>query len=298
MFNSDYTQAGASSFSSTAGSVSFGSGASTTTVTIDPSADTTVESDETVVLTLSSSSTYNRGTTSAVTGTIANDDVALPSISIAVSPASVQEDGTNSLAYTFTRTGSSTNALTVNYTVGGTADEDDHGIIPGSSQTIAFAAGSSTVSVTLDPIDDTTVEPDETVVFNLVSGTGYTIGTPSAATGTIANDDVDLITQVGEWDPLSYAKDVVVVGNYAYAVGDWLEILDMSNPGTPVQVGSCDINDGWGVEVVGNYAYVADNESGLKIINISNPTAPVLTGSYDTSGSATGVEVVGNISLS
>jgi hypothetical protein len=50
----------------------------------------------------------------------------------------------------------------------------------------------------------------------------------------------------------------------------------------------------FGVQVVGNYAYVADNYSGLQIIDISNPTTPTLKGNYDTSGDAIGVQVVGN----
>jgi hypothetical protein len=48
------------------------------------------------------------------------------------------------------------------------------------------------------------------------------------------------------------------------------------------------------VQVVGNYAYVADFNSGLQIIDISNPTNPTRKGSYDTSGYAAGVQVVGN----
>jgi hypothetical protein len=48
------------------------------------------------------------------------------------------------------------------------------------------------------------------------------------------------------------------------------------------------------VQVVGNYAYVADRDSGLQIIDISNPTTPTLKGNYDTSGYAYGVQVVGN----
>ncbi|MFN6158367.1 MAG: DUF4347 domain-containing protein [Dolichospermum sp.] len=56
----------------------------------------------------------------------------------------------------------------------------------------------------------------------------------------------------------------------------------------------------FGVQVVGNYAYVIDYDpvlqidSGLQIIDISNPAAPTLVGNYDTSGSARGVQVVGN----
>jgi Ca2+-binding RTX toxin-like protein len=48
------------------------------------------------------------------------------------------------------------------------------------------------------------------------------------------------------------------------------------------------------VQVIGNYAYVADSFSGLQIIDISNPLTPTLKGNYDTSGSAYGVQVVGN----
>ncbi|WP_353847136.1 S8 family serine peptidase, partial [Microcystis sp. M42BS1] len=50
-------------------------------------------------------------------------------------------------------------------------------------------AGSSTATVTVDPTADTTVENDETVALTLATGTGYTIGTTTAVTGTITGDD-------------------------------------------------------------------------------------------------------------
>ena len=63
----------------------------------------------------------------------------------------------------------------------------------------------------------------------------------------------------------------------------------------PTLVGNYDTSGlAYGVQVVGNYAYVADGGSGLQIIDISNPTTPTLKGNYDTSGSAVGVQVVGN----
>ncbi|WP_275519449.1 DUF4347 domain-containing protein [Trichormus sp. NMC-1] len=62
----------------------------------------------------------------------------------------------------------------------------------------------------------------------------------------------------------------------------------------PTLVGSYDTNGyALDVEIVGNYAYVADANSGLSIINISNPSAPTLVGNYDTSY-AMDVEIVGN----
>ncbi|MFM7908518.1 MAG: LVIVD repeat-containing protein, partial [Microcystis sp.] len=101
-------------------------------------------------------------------------------------------------------------------------------------------------------------------------------------------------TLVGVWDRLSIAYGVTVVGNYAYAVGDTLEIIDISNPSNPTFKGNYDIYEGQDVQIVGNYAYLADWDSGLQIIDISNPTTPTLKGNYDTSGTALGVQVVGN----
>ena len=195
-FNNDYTQIGAANFTATTGTITFAAGSSTKTLTIDPTADTTVESNETVALTLASGTGYTVGTTTAVTGTITNDDIVVsPSITLAVSPSSVLENGTTNLLYTFTRTGAITNALTVNYGIAGTATFNNDYTQIGAANftattgTITFAAGSSTKTLTIDPTADTTVESNETVALKLAAGTGYTIGTTTAVTGTITNDD-------------------------------------------------------------------------------------------------------------
>ena len=168
-------------------------GSVTATLTIDPTADTTIEANETVALTLAAGTGYTIGTTAAVTGTITNDD--FPAITLAVVPASVTEDGTTNLIYTFTRTGATTSALTVNYGISGTADSADYtGATPGTGKTISFSAGSATATLTIDPTADTTIEADETVALTLTAGTGYTIGTTAAITGTIINDDFPVIT--------------------------------------------------------------------------------------------------------
>ncbi|WP_305728323.1 bluetail domain-containing putative surface protein, partial [Cylindrospermopsis raciborskii] len=126
-----------------------------------------------------------------VTGTITNDDT---QVTLTVSPSSVAEDGTTNLVYTFTRTGPTTNTLAVNYTIGGTATNGSDYNNIGTS--VTFAAGSSTATVTVDPTADTTPESDETVIFILASGTGYTIGTTSGVTGTITNDDLGNTQQI------------------------------------------------------------------------------------------------------
>ncbi|MBE9221036.1 glycosyl hydrolase family 18 protein [Dolichospermum flos-aquae] len=185
--SSDYTGA----TPGTGKTITFAAGASTATLTIDPTGDSTPESDETVVLTLASGTGYTVGTTTTVTGTITNDDIASPSITLAVSPSSALEDETTNLIYTFTRTEATTNALTVNYGIAGTADSSDYtGATPGTGKTITFAAGASTATLTIDPTGDSTPESNETVVLTLASGTGYTVGTTTTVTGTITNDDI------------------------------------------------------------------------------------------------------------
>ncbi|MFM7406331.1 MAG: bluetail domain-containing putative surface protein, partial [Cuspidothrix sp.] len=119
--------------------------------------------------------------------------VVLPTITLAVSPTSVTEDGTTNLVYTFTRTEAITSVLTINYDITGTADSSDYtGATPGTGKTISFAAGSNTKTLTIDPKADTTVENNETVILTLAAGSGYTVGTTSGVTGTITNDDTTL----------------------------------------------------------------------------------------------------------
>ena len=206
-FNDDYTQTGAATFTATDGTVTFGAGNTTATVTVDPTADNIVEPSETVVLTVTTGTGYNVANPSTATGTIANDDA---EVTVAVAPSSVDEDGATNLVYTFTRTGDTTGALTVNFSVGGTATFNTDYTQTGAATftttngTVTFADGNSTATVTVDPSADATAEPDETVVLTLTAGTGYNIGTPGAATGTINNDDTTVSVAVS---PLAADED-------------------------------------------------------------------------------------------
>ncbi len=175
-------------------SVTFAAGSSSATVTVNPTNDTAIETDETVILTLVSNAAYSVGTTAAVTGTITNDD--LPIITIAATDATAAETATGVTAnpgtFTLTRTGPTTTALIFNYTLGGTATNgSDYTSIP---VTATFAAGSATATVQVSPIDDALIEGSETAILTLATGTGYTLGTNNTATVTIADNDVPIIT--------------------------------------------------------------------------------------------------------
>ncbi|WP_305728320.1 Calx-beta domain-containing protein, partial [Cylindrospermopsis raciborskii] len=109
-------QADATDFGGTmaTGTVSFAANETSKTITVNVLGDTTVEPDEEFTVTLSNPTNATIATATA-TGIIQNEDVAapLPTITLAVSPTSVTEDGTPNLIYTFTRTGSTTNTLDV-----------------------------------------------------------------------------------------------------------------------------------------------------------------------------------------
>jgi Ca2+-binding RTX toxin-like protein len=205
-FNTDYTQTGAATFGAT-GTVSFAAGSLTATVTVDPTTDSAVEPDETVILTVTAGSGYSVGAPSSASGTITNDDT---DVSVAVSPASVVEDGATNLVYTFTRNGVTSGALTVNFSVGGTATFSTDYTQSGAASftpptgTVTFIAGSSTATVTVDPVADGAAEANETVILTLAAGTGYNVAAPNSATGTIVNDDTEVSVAVS---PSSVLED-------------------------------------------------------------------------------------------
>ncbi|HKE42925.1 MAG TPA: Calx-beta domain-containing protein [Steroidobacteraceae bacterium] len=165
-------------------------------VTVTPLADSLVEPDETVIITLTGTTNYNVGTPGSATVTIA--DAVLPTVTVTATDANAAETGLNPGVFTFTRTGATTNSLTVNFTLGGSATNGtDYQTITTS---VSIGAGQASATVTVTPIDDTLSEGDETVVLTLASNANYSVGTPGSATVTIADNDVPQVS-VAATDP-------------------------------------------------------------------------------------------------
>ena len=96
--------------------------------------------------------------------------------------------------------------------------------------------------------------------------------------------------------PGTQVFDVAVVGNYAYVVSgaNDLQVVDVSDPLSPVVVGSASIPGGPGhVVVSGNYAYVTEFLMGLTIVDISNPTSPQIMSTGLDNGEITEIVVEG-----
>jgi hypothetical protein len=164
-------------------------GQSSVTITVIAVDDTEVEGTETATLTIQADAAYNLGSPGSVTLTIYDNDgaVTLPTVAVAATDANASEAGADPGVFTITRGGSTTAALTVNYTLGGTAGNGtDYSTLSGS---VTIPAGAASATVTVTPIDDALVEGSETVVLTLANNASYTVGTPSSATVTIADND-------------------------------------------------------------------------------------------------------------
>ena len=111
-----------------------------------------------------------------------------PTVTVATTDASATEAGVTTGRFAVSRTGSTAGALTVSYTVSGSA-------IPGSDYTaftgsVTIPAAAASATITVMPINDAVVEPSETVVLSLSPDAAYFIGAPGSATVTIVSDDV------------------------------------------------------------------------------------------------------------
>ena len=82
--------------------------------------------------------------------------VAVPDVSIAVSPASVSEDGATNLTYTVTRSLNISSPTTVNIATTGTATSGSDYV--GGVATVVIPANATTATITIDPSVDGTVE--------------------------------------------------------------------------------------------------------------------------------------------
>lgn len=108
------------------------------------------------------------------------------SITVTASDASGSETGPDPAVFTITRTGDTTDPLTVNYTIGGTMQTViDYAALSGS---VTIPAGQTSATVTVNPVDDALVEGNETLSITLTAG-ACSPGTPSTATVTIADND-------------------------------------------------------------------------------------------------------------
>jgi hypothetical protein len=88
-----------------------------------------------------------------------------------------------------TRSGATSETLTIQYTLGGTASSADYTGFPAS---LTFSPGETYKLITITPVDDVLVDHNETLVLTLQAGAGYTVDA-TRATGKITIVDNDYL---------------------------------------------------------------------------------------------------------
>ncbi len=175
------------------GTLNFTAGQTSQVITVNVKGDILLESDENFTVNLSAPTPGTTLAAASATGTILNDDT-VPTFAIAATNANQTEGNSGNKAFTFTvtRTGDTTGANNVNWTVSGiSADSTDFGGTL-ASDILSFTAGQTSKVITVNVSGDAVVEPNETFLVTLSNATnGAIIGT-SSATGTIINDDINV----------------------------------------------------------------------------------------------------------
>ena len=135
---------------------------------------------------MSANANYTIGTPTSATVTIADNDNPIQTVSILANDANAGETGPNSAIFTIVRSGSTAAALTVKYSVGGTASPADYAALSGS---VVIPAGQASATITLTPVGDGTTEANETVVVTISANAAYVVGAPNSASATILDGD-------------------------------------------------------------------------------------------------------------
>ncbi|MDO6563721.1 Calx-beta domain-containing protein [Amphritea sp. 1_MG-2023] len=192
------------------GTVTFATGETTKTLTVQISADSVLEADESLQVTLTDPSSGSVIGTAVATGVVRNDDAEL---NITAGTASQVEGdaghGTGvAYTYTVTRTGNTDQVTTVDWDVDhGTTDSSDFSngsnanITP--SGTLTFSAGETSKEITVYAYGDTgvgSVEGDESFSISLSNANaGSSIGSEESFDSTILDDDVKLTLSVDNY---------------------------------------------------------------------------------------------------
>lgn len=136
-----------------------------------------------------------------------------PELTLSTNIISTPENSGTSIVYTFSLPANPSSITMVNFNVSGSAEFGIDYTVSGAdtftttSGTATIPTTSNSVSVTISPIGDTTLEPDETVVLSITAGSNYDVGNPSEATVTITNDDTGTSTPLVAISGLNHTPD-------------------------------------------------------------------------------------------
>ena len=167
-------------------------------VTLPPEADSVIipfesilngigTGDLTVSLTLDPDPLYLAATPTAQFTLEDLESPTLPRVSVTAPVASAAEEETRPATLRFTRTGKTTDPLTISLAVGGKATA---GRFQPLASTLTIPSGAQSADLAIIPLDDALPQLTETVQIEIASAAGYIIGNPSSGEVTILDNDI------------------------------------------------------------------------------------------------------------
>ncbi|MEK7412903.1 MAG: Calx-beta domain-containing protein, partial [Planctomycetota bacterium] len=177
--------------------VTFPIGTTSVTLPVLPIDDTLAEINEAVLVTIAAGTGYAVTSPSNASVTITDNEP--PTVSIAATDTSASEPllTSGNGVFTITRTGPTSAPITVTYAITGTATMSSDYTSAPVGTTLTILAGSATATITVIPLQDTILEPDESVIVTIQPVAGYAMGAV-AATVTILDDESPVFTVVAK----------------------------------------------------------------------------------------------------
>jgi hypothetical protein len=181
------TAAAGTDFIDDFGTAAFAPGMQSTVVTVSILDDADVEFDETFTLELGAVAGAVPAAATSMTATIFDDDAPVLTVGPNVQVLEGGRNARNPLNFTLTLDRPSVYPVDVDWTAGGGTATGGTDFTPVSG-TVTIPAGATSATVTVRTVGDTTIEPNETLVFSVVGVLNAVVGNASA-TGTILDDD-------------------------------------------------------------------------------------------------------------
>jgi uncharacterized protein (DUF1800 family) len=181
---------------------------------------------------------------------------ATSTVTFAAATGSADTSGTNPATVTVSRTGDTSQALAVAYSVAGTAV---NGVdYPALSGTVAIPAGAASATIAITPNPTVSASSTTTVVLTLTAGTGYTVGTIGTDTITIQNIP-----------PTLYIVNLRPTSNAATSIGSGVATILLSSGGNLASV-NVSFSNLTSDEVVAHLAIGGDMNNGTYVLNLPN----------------------------
>ena len=234
---------------SNSGSLSVAANSSSVSIPVVVRNDADDEADETVVLLLKSAGAYHVGNTPQHTLTISDNDDPLPVLTVAASRTRVDMDPVAGASVDFTVR--SDRALVADLQVN--FDGGFYSLLEPGALTIPAADSSAVYTVKLPPDSDDL--PDLEWKFELTSGAGYSLGTPSSVSVTVRDTQPTVVsmarTDTGGVMEGSDVEFSVSLGR-ALAEGEVVDVPLRASGVSPSDVDTLSLVSGTGVTIRGS----------------------------------------------